>query len=288
MLLLVVLTTLEVMPDYSVESLTQRALSIRRLIISMLAHAKSGHSAGALGMADVFTALYFAVLTQDPHQPDDPARDRLLVSNGHICPVWYATLAEADYFPKQELFTVRQINSRLQGHPHFGSAPGIENTSGPLAQGLSQACGIALAFNMDSLPNRVYCVMSDGELQEGQNWEAFLLAGKYKLHNLTVLIDRNDIQIDGFTHDILPLEPLRTKIESFNWHVVEIDGHNFTQIIHACETAAQTEYPTAIICRTIPGKGVDFMENKYEWHGKPPSQEQAQDALNQLKEADER
>jgi transketolase len=272
------------MSNYSVELLEKKALAIRRSIITMLAAAKSGHSGGALGMADVFTALYFEVLTHDPKQPEDPARDRLLLSNGHICPVWYATLAEAGYFPKQELFTLRRLNSRLQGHPHLGSAPGIENTSGPLAQGLSQACGVALAFKMDSLPNRVYCVMSDGELEEGQNWEALMLGGKYKLKNLTVLIDRNNIQIDGFTNVVMPLEPLRSKIESFNWHVVDVDGHNFSQIIHACEAAATTEYPTVIICRTIPGKGVDFMENKYEWHGKPPTEEQAEQALAQLKE----
>lgn len=271
------------MPNhYSLEELQQTAKTIRQSIIKMLAHASSGHSAGALGMTDVFTALYFAVAEVDPQNPDSKSRDRILLSNGHICPVLYATLAEKEFFPKQELYTLRQINSRLQGHPHFGSLPGVENSSGPLAQGLSQACGIALSFLRDKKTQHVFCLMSDGELQEGQNWEAFMFGGRYALKNLTVLIDRNNIQIDGFTDEVMPLEPLKQKLESFNWHVVEIDGHNLDQIIHTLEAAQQTEFPTAIICHTIPGKGVDFMENKYEWHGKPPTQEQAEEALRQL------
>lgn len=270
------------MSEYSKSQLQAKATTIRKDIISMLAHAKSGHSAGALGMADVCTALYFSVIKHDPKYPDDPDRDRVLLSNGHICPVLYATLAEAGYFSRQELFTLRQINSRLQGHPHFGSLPGIENSSGPLAQGLSQACGVAMALQIDKKENTTYCLMSDGELDEGQNWEAFMFAGKYKLRHLTVLIDRNNIQIDGTTDDVMPLEPLLKKIESCNWHVIEVDGHNFTQIIHACESAEKTDYPTAIICHTIPGKGVDFMENDYRWHGKPPNEEQAETALEQL------
>lgn len=276
------LTTLERMPEYSLEQLSKTALNIRRSIITMLAHAKSGHSAGALGMTDVFTALYFAVAKYNHQQPDWDDRDRILLSNGHICPVWYATLAEVGFFPKEELFTLRQINSRLQGHPHLRSLPGVENTSGPLAQGLSQACGIAYAFKLDSRTPRVFCLMSDGELEEGQNWEAFMFAGKYKLGMLTAIIDRNDIQIDGTTSEVMPLEPLKQKLESFNWHVIEVDGHDFQQIIHAFHAAQQTEYPTVLVCHTIPGKGVSFMENKYEWHGKPPSQEQADQALQEL------
>lgn len=271
------------MPEFSPQSLSATALNIRRLIITMLAHAKSGHSGGALGMADVFATLYFAVAKHDPHQPDWKERDRILLSNGHICPVLYATLAESGYFSKQELFTLRQLHSRLQGHPHLGSLPGVENSSGPLAQGLSQACGVAYAFKMDKLPNNVYCFMSDGELEEGQNWEALMFAGKYELSKLTAIIDRNDIQIDGPTHEIMPLEPLTEKFESFNWHVIDVDGHDFTSLIHAFHAATQTNYPTALICHTIPGKGVSFMENNYEWHGKPPTQEQAEQALEELK-----
>lgn len=273
------------MTEYSIDSLAATALKIRQLIITMLAHAKSGHSGGALGMADVFTALYFAIAKHDPQKPDWVERDRILLSNGHICPVLYATLAEAGYFSTQELFTLRQLHTRLQGHPHLGSAPGVENTSGPLAQGLSQACGTTHAFKIDGKSNQVFCLMSDGELEEGQNWEAFMYAGKYKLSKLTVVIDRNDIQIDGFTSDIMPLEPLRQKLESFNWHVIDVDGHDFKSLLHAFHSAQQTEYPTALICHTIPGKGVDFMENKYEWHGKPPTSEQAEQALEQLKGA---
>lgn len=270
------------MPENSLELLADKALNIRRSIITMLAHAKSGHSGGALGMADVFTTLYLAIAKHDPQNPEWEERDRILLSNGHICPVLYATLAEVGYIPKEELFTLRQINSRLQGHPHLGSVPGVENTSGPLAQGLSQACGIATAFKRENKPNQVYCFMSDGELEEGQNWEALMFAGKNMLGKLTAIIDRNNIQIDGFTSDIMPLEPLKEKLESFNWHVVEVDGHDFTSLIHAFHAARQTEFPTALICHTIPGKGVDFMENKYEWHGKPPSQDEAELALKQL------
>lgn len=270
------------MPEHSVASLAETALNIRRLIITMLAHAKSGHSGGALGMADVFATLYFAVAKHDPHKPDWNERDRILLSNGHICPVLYATLAEAGYFSKQELFTLRQLHSRLQGHPHLGSLPGVENSSGPLAQGLSQACGIAYAFKMDQLPNNVFCLMSDGELEEGQNWEAFMFAGKNELSKLTAIIDRNDIQIDGPTHEIMPLEPLTEKLETFNWHVIDVDGHDFSSLIHSFHAASQTKYPTAIVCHTIPGKGVSFMENNYEWHGKPPTAEQAEQALEEL------
>lgn len=270
------------MSDESPNFLAKTANTIRQSIIKMLAHAKSGHSGGALGMADVFTVLYFSVVKHKPDQPQWEERDHVILSNGHICPVLYATLAEAGYFPKQELFTLREINSRLQGHPHLGSLPGVENTSGPLAQGLSQACGLAYALNIDKRDNHVFCLMSDGELQEGQNWEALMFGGKYQLKNVTILIDRNDIQIDGNTSDIMPLEPLKEKFESFNWHVIDIDGHDYQAIEHALHSSKKTDFPTVIICHTIPGKGVDFMENKYQWHGKPPSEEQAEKALEQL------
>lgn len=261
----------------------EKALLIRRHIIKMLAHAGSGHPAGALGMADIFAALYFHILKVDPKKPDWPERDRLILSNGHICPVLYATLAEAGYFPKEELLTLRHINSRLQGHPHQNSIAGVENTSGPLGQGLSLAAGLALGLKLDRRQNRVICVTSDGEHQEGQTWEAYQFARKYQLANLTNIIDRNQIQISGYTEEVMPLESLTNKIESFGWQVIEVDGHNLAQIIAATEAAdLEQDCPTAIICHTTPGKGVSFMENKPEWHGKPPSEEQAKQALTEL------
>ena len=268
----------------SLQELNDTATRIRKSIIGMLLEAGSGHSAGSLGMADVFTALYFDIIKHDSKNPNWEERDRILLSNGHICPVWYATLAESGYFPKEELSTLRKLGSRLQGHPHLASAPGIENTSGPLAQGLSQALGLSLALRMDDKRNRVFCLMSDGELQEGQNWEAFLFAGAHRVHNLTALIDRNNIQIDGNTEDILPLQPLAAKLEAFRWQVLRIDGHNIEAIIDACNQAKATqEQPTAIICNTIPGKGVEFMENDFQWHGKPPGIGETAEALRQLR-----
>lgn len=263
----------------------EKARTIRKQIIKTLVNAASGHSAGALGMADVFAVLYFSILKHDPKNPDWSDRDRLILSNGHICPVLYATLAEAGYFPKEELLTLRNINSRLQGHPHFGSIAGIENSSGPLGQGLSIACGIAKSLQMDHKQNQVFCITSDGEQQEGQTWEAYMFAGNNNLANLCCLIDRNHIQIGGFTEDVMPVDPLVDKIRSFNWQVIEIDGHNIKQIIEACQSAKEeAKQPTAIICRTVPGKGVSFMENKPEWHGKPPSQAQADQAMKELDE----
>ncbi len=260
------------------------ANQIRQDIIVMLVEAGSGHSAGPLGMADVFTALYFHVLNHDPKNPKWPDRDRLVLSNGHICPLWYATLANAGYFPRDELKTLRKFGTRLQGHPHNLDTPGVENSGGPLGQGLSQAVGMALGAKLDNKHCRIFCAMSDGEHDEGQTWEAILFAGKNKLHNLTAIMDRNNIQIDGFTEDIMPLEPLRAKYEAFNWHVLEVDGHNIQHVIDACnEAKAIFEKPTVIICHTIPGKGVDFMENNFEWHGKPPNQEEARIALHELR-----
>ena len=265
-------------------NLGEKANLIRQDIIKMLFEAGSGHSAGPLGMADIFTALYFNILKHDPAKPDWPERDRLILSNGHICPVRYATMAHAGYFPISELKTLRKLGTRLQGHPHKGALPGVETTSGPLGSGLSQAAGLAIAGKMDQALWRVVCLMSDGEQDAGNTWEAAMLAGKYKLHNLSALIDRNNIQIDGFTEDIMPLENLKAKYEAFNWHVIEIDGHNFEQIIDAFSQAkAIFEKPTVIIAHTIPGKGVDFMENKFEWHGKPPNKEEANLALHQLR-----
>lgn len=268
----------------NLQELQYKANDIRQDIIEMLVAAGSGHSAGPLDMADIFTALYFKVMKHDPQNPTWPGRDRLVLSCGHICPVLYAALGESGYFPKEELKTLRKFGTRLHGHPHNLALPGIETSSGPLAQGASQAVGIALALRMDYMKNRVYLVMSDGEQQEGQIWEAVMLAGKEKLHNITAIIDRNNIQIDGYTEDVMPLEGLRAKYEAFNWHVLEVDGHNMQAIINAYKEAeAIYEKPTVIIAHTIPGKGVDYMEGKYEWHGKPPSKEEAAVALKELR-----
>lgn len=265
--------------------LEQTANTIRQDIIKMLVEAGSGHSAGPLGMADVFTALYFVVMKHDPKNPDWPKRDRLILSNGHIVPVRYATMARAGYFPVEELGTLRKLGSRLQGHPERLRLPGLETTSGPLGSGLSQASGIARACQMDGIKDqRVYCVMSDGEQEEGNIWEAALFAAKYRLANLTAITDRNNIQIDGPTEQVMPLENLRAKWEAFGWHVLEIDGHNFTEIIDACKCAKAIENaPVMILAHTIPGKGVDFMEYDFRWHGKPPTEEEGRRALHELR-----
>ena len=260
------------------------ANTIRKRIITMLVEAGSGHSAGPLGMADVFAALYFSVLNVDPEDPWSPDRDRLVLSAGHICPVLYATLAERGYFPISELATLRQLGSRLQGHPHARSLPGVETSSGPLGQGLSQACGMALAASMDGQRWRTHAVLSDGEHDEGQTWEAIMFAAKQRLSNLTVWVDRNNIQIDGFTEDVMPLEPLGGKYKAFGWHVLEIDGHNHQAVVDAAKFAqAVYQRPTAVICHTIPGKGVDFMEEDFTWHGMPPDRAQARKALAELR-----
>ncbi len=270
---------------YSLDALEKIAETIREDIIRMLEHAGSGHSAGPLGLADIFTALYFGVLKHDPKKPDWDERDIFLLSNGHCVPVQYATMAEAGYFPKQELMTLRKFGSRLQGHPERIKLPGLETTSGPLGSGLSQACGMALAMRMDKqLSRNVYVVMGDGEQNEGNVWEAAMLAGKYKLDNLTAITDRNNIQIDGFTEDVMPLEDFRGKWEAFGWYVLEINGNDIEAVIDACAMAkAVHEKPVMIIAHTIPGKGVDFMENDFHWHGMPPNHEQAKEALHQLR-----
>lgn len=268
-----------------IKELEKQANTIREDIIEMLVEAKSGHSAGPLGMADVFTALYFGgVLKHDPKNPRWPERDKLVLSNGHICPVLYAVLARAGYFPVKELKTLRKLGTRLHGHPHNLALPGIENSSGPLGQGISQAIGLALAAKMDKQKNQIYVVTSDGEHDEGQTWEAIMFAGKNKMDNLTNIMDRNNIQIDGFTEDIMPLEPLRDKYEAFGWHVIDIDGHNIKEIIDVCHQAkAIYEKPVLILAHTIPGKGVDFMEFDFKWHGIPPKIEEGKEALRQLR-----
>ncbi|HRZ30170.1 MAG TPA: transketolase [Candidatus Paceibacterota bacterium] len=267
--------------------LEEKAKEVRRSIIEMLVEAKSGHTAGALGMADIFSALYFGILKHDPKKPEWAERDRLVLSNGHICPVLYATLAEAGYLEKKELMTLRKYGSRLQGHPHREFLPLVETSSGPLGEGLSQAVGMALADRIDNGKNSqkyFYCLMSDGELQEGSTWEAVMLAGKEKPHNLIAIIDRNNIQIDGHTEDVMPLEPLADKWRAFGWHVLEIDGHNFEEIYASIGQAKSVfNRPTVIIAHTTPGKGIIEFEGKYEWHGKAPSREEGEHALKELR-----
>lgn len=270
---------------HSIEQLELKANTIRQSIIKMLEEAGSGHSAGSLGQTEIFTALYFNVMKHDPKHPDWSERDILIQSNGHTCPVRYATMAEAGYFPKEELMTLRKFGSRLQGHPERKKLPALETTSGPLGSGLSQAAGIALGMRMNEASHRwVYVTLGDGELNEGNIWEAAMLIGKEKLTNLIAIVDRNNIQIDGPTEVVMPLEDLRGKWESFGWHVLEIDGNDVEAVIDACNMAkAIVEKPVVIIAHTIPGKGVEFMEYDFHWHGAPPNHEQAKIALKELR-----
>ena len=281
--------------DDKIKELEIKANEIRQSIIEMLMEAKSGHTAGPLGMADIFTLLYFHVLRHDPENPSLEDRDRLILSNGHICPVLYATMAHAGYFPISELKTLRKFGSILQGHPHREWLPALETSSGPLGSGLSQAVGMAIADRMDdkSPEKYFYCLMSDGELECGQTWEAVMLAGKEKLHNLVAIIDRNGIQIDGFTKDVMPLDPLKEKFESFNWHAIDVNGHDFRALNEAIGEA-QSVYgkPSVLIAHTIPGKGVPEFERDYRWHGNPPGKgpeddipkdKQGEVALNRLR-----
>ena len=273
----------------TISQLQQKAEVIREDIIRMLEAAGSGHSAGPLGLADIFAALYFNIMNFDPKNPDWEDRDIFLLSNGHTVPVQYAAMAEAGFFNRDELLTLRQFGSRLQGHPERERLPGLENTSGPLGSGLSQAAGYAYTMQyMDDIKHRwVYVVLGDGELDEGNIWEAAMFAGKNKLSQLIAIVDRNNIQIDGNTEDVMPLEDLHGKWESFGWHVLEVDGHNIQSIIDAASMArATTNRPTVIIAHTIPGKGVDFMEYDYKWHGMPPNHEQAKIALEKLRTLD--
>ena len=273
--------------DENIRSLEIKANEVRQSIIESLLEAKSGHSAGPLGMADVFTYFYFHGLRHDPQRPDWAERDRVVLSNGHICPLLYATLAHAGYFPISELMTLRKFGSRLQGHPHREWLPYVETSSGPLGSGLSQAAGMALADRMDygeTVQRRIYAFLSDGELEEGNSWEAVMIAAKYKLHNLTAIVDYNNIQIEGYIEDIMPLADLAAKWESFNWHVIEVDGHDFAAIDAAVEQAKTIfEKPTVILAHTIPGKDVAFMEHDFHWHGTPPNAEQAKEALKELR-----
>ncbi len=266
--------------------LEKKANDIRMSIIEMLVSAGSGHTAGPLGMADIFTYMFFHGLKHDPKDPMWADRDRFVLSNGHICPVYYATMAHAGYMPLAELNTLRKFGTRLQGHPHREFMSWLETSSGPLGSGLSQACGMALADKIDKKDNTrfIYCFLGDGELNEGNNWEAIMFAGKNKLFNLIAVVDRNNIQIDGNTEDIMPLELLGAKWKAFNWHVIEISGHDFRAIDEAVNLAKSiSEKPTVIIAHTIPGRGVKEFERDYHWHGKPPSKEEADMALKELR-----
>ncbi|MFB6212852.1 MAG: transketolase [Candidatus Magasanikbacteria bacterium] len=281
--------------DDKLKTLEEKANRVRQKTIEMLLEAGSGHSAGPLGLADIFVSFYFHILNHDPDNPEWDERDRFILSNGHVCPALYSTLAYAGYFPLEETKTLRKLGSRLQGHPHREDLPGIETTSGPLGSGLSQAIGFALSANLSGEDWRTYCLTSDGEHDEGNLWEAVMYAGKKgsALNKLTVVVDRNNIQIDGYTEDVMPLEPLAEKYKAHNWHVLRVDGHNMESFVNAVNEAhAIYEKPSVIIAHTVPGKGVDYMERDYKWHGKPPGsgteeevpqEKQPEEALHDLR-----
>ena len=273
-----------VLTDEQARALEKRARDIRETIITSLVAAGSGHTAGPLDMADIFTAFYFHILNHDPKNPAWEERDRLILSNGHICPVLYASLAHAGYFAVEECLTLRKFGSRLQGHPERVRLPGLETTSGPLGSGLSQSSGQAYAARMDGKKHHIYCLMSDGEQEEGNTWEAAMFAGKNKLSNLTAVMDRNNIQIDGMTEDVMPLEPLADKYRAFNWRVLEVNGNDIPAFIATVEEAKSIyEKPTLIIAHTIPGKGVPEIEGDFHWHGKPPTAEEGKRFLKELR-----
>lgn len=260
------------------KEIQKKVIELKIDMLHMLDKAGSGHIGGGYGMADVMTVLYYNIMNIDPQNPDSPDRDFFLLSNGHTCPIWYTVLADKGFFPKEELNSLRKIDSLLQGHPKV-TMPGIENSSGPLGHGLSQAIGIALGLKMDNKPNRVYCFVSDGEQQEGQIWEAAMSASKFKLDNLIAIMDKNGIQIEGTTDEIMPLGDLKAKYEAFGWHVIEIDGHNVPMIFEAFEKAHAVEgKPVMIISNNVSGKGVSFMENNpgyHDWKGNPGETEKA-------------
>ena len=270
--------------DDRLKELEEIAAKLRYEAVQMVINAGSGHVAGPLGMADVFTALYFEVMKHDPKNPDWEERDRLVLSNGHIVPIQYAAMAYSGYFDKKELKTLRKYGSPLQGHPHRTMLKGIEASSGPLGSGLGQGVGMAFGLKLNKMPNQVFVLMGDGEQDEGVVWEAAMAAGKYKLANLTMLIDRNNIQIDGTTEDVMPLEPIKERYESFGWHVLDINGNNIREVIDAFDTANSIwEKPVCIIAHNVPGKGVDFMEFDFHWHSKAFTDEEAKESLHQLR-----
>ncbi|MEA1959577.1 MAG: transketolase [Chloroflexota bacterium] len=267
----------------SKEEMQEKAKVLRRHIIEMIAESESGHPGGSLSAVEIITALYFNVLRHDPENPQWPDRDRFVLSKGHAAPVLYAALAECGFFPVDELSTLRRMGSRMQGHCDVGTTPGIEMSTGPLGQGLSFGIGCAIAARLDGRDYRVYVLLGDGECDEGQVWEAAMAAPHFGADNLVAIVDRNSIQLDGWTKDIMNTEPLADKWRAFNWHVIEIDGHDIEQIIAALNEAVSIKgRPTAIIAKTVKGKGVSFMENKAEFHGKAPTTEQAEQALKEL------
>ncbi len=274
------------MSDIQLDKLKKTSQHLRQLVIRELAAAGSGHAAGCLGFADVMAVLYFHVMRIDPKNPDWQDRDIFVMSNGHYAPLLYATLAERGLFDKKELANLRKFGSKLQGHPERGSLPGVETTSGPLGCGLSQAAGMAYSLKyLGGNPQRfVYCSLGDGELDEGNIWEAVMFATKYNLSNIIAIIDRNNIQISGDTEKVMPLGDLAGKWRSFGWFTQEVDGHNHEAIVKAIDAAKTSHQPNVIIAHTIPGRGVDFMEYDYRWHGKAPNAEEARRALIQLGE----
>jgi len=255
---------------------------VRIDIIRMLHEAGSGHPGGSLSEVEILVALYFKILKHNPKKPDSKDRDYFFMSKGHCCPGLYSVLAHAGYFPVKELMTLRKFGSRLQGHPHRGSLPGIENASGPLGMGLSQALGAALALRLDKKPNRVYCLLGDGELDEGNIWEAAMSASHFNVSNIIAIVDRNHVQLSGTTEEIMRQEPLAEKWKAFGWEVHEINGHDIDLVISTIKKAQSSGKPVVIIANTIKGKGVSFMEGKAAWHGVAPDDEQAKQALKEL------
>jgi len=272
------------MTELGIEELQNMANVLRLDVIEMTNAAGSGHPGGSLSAAELLATLYFRVMRHSPADPEMPERDRFVLSKGHAAPILYAALAESGYFPKDELLTLRQINSRLQGHPVRHKVPGVEVTTGSLGQGLSMACGIALAGRLNKLNYRTFCLLGDGELQEGQNWEAAMFAHQYGLCSLTAFVDRNRLQISGNTEDVMAIDPLPEKWRAFGWNVIIIDGHSVRQIIEACDKAAQSQKnPTVVIMNTVKGKGVSFMENNVDFHGRSCKPDEYTAAVKELK-----
>ncbi len=271
---------------HKLEELEQKCREIRRSIVQMVYEASSGHLGGSLGATEMVVALYYHLMRHDPQQPNWPERDRFILSKGHCTPVIYAVLADSGYFPRSDLSTFRRPGSHLQGHPYQPKTPGIEATTGTLGLGLSTALGMAVVAKQRGESHHYFVLCGDGEIQEGQIWEAAMFANKYRLNNVIAFVDRNYLQTDGHSEDIMPLDPLAPKWQSFGWKVFEIDGHDLQQIIHTVEKARSSDRPVMIIARTTKGKGVSFMENAVEWHGKPPTQEEWQAAINELSHAE--
>ena len=270
-------------PEETIAELERQALVIRRDIIRMIHASQSGHPGGSLSSTDIVTALYFHFLRVDPQNPGWPDRDRFVLSKGHACPVWYSALAERGFFPVDELLTLRQIDGRLQGHPDMLKTPGVDITTGSLGQGLSAGVGMALGLKHDGRDAQVYVIIGDGELNEGQIWEAAMAAAKFNLDNLMTFVDYNNLQLDGWCHEIMPIEPVVDKWRAFNWEVFEIDGHDMRQIVDTIERAQQVSgKPSMIIAHTIKGKGVSFMEDQCDWHGKAPNDQEFEEAMIEL------